>query len=422
MAFRDHVSNITTHADTVSVIHEMMDASLAANQSPILFDSIQESPGHRATMNILSRETLCAHWGIKPGELIDIMAEAMSNPMDPESIDATDAACFEVDAPLDLRLLPIPWHHQQDAGRYMSASIVIAERAGQRNASYHRQLIVDSTTLVARMVPRHLRSMTDEARNDGEAMEVAIVNGADPTVLLAAAMSFDNRLDELTVAAALHHRIHGSPLLVTRASNGVMVPANSEYVMTATITGEDAPEGPYVDITGTVDDVRDQPVISVQSIHHRQDPIFHAILPAGSEHKTLMGLPRAPTIKQAVDAVCDCHDVHLSDGGCGWLSSVIQITPSSADSAMDAITAALAGHRSMKQVTVVDRDIAVDDPEKVEWAMMTRWQPDRDTVILRDQKGSSLDPSRSAEGTTAKVGFDATIPHGVDPTPYRAVF
>ena len=51
---------------------------------------------------------------------------------------------------------------------------------------------------------------------------------------------------------------------------------------------------------------------------------------------------------------------------------------------------------------------------RVEWAMMTRWQPDRDTVLLTEQKGSSLDPSRSEDGTTAKIGIDATIPFGAD--------
>ena len=75
----------------------------------------------------------------------------------------------------------------------------------------------------------------------------------------------------------------------------------------------------------------------------------------------------------------------------------------------------------MKMVTIVDADIDVSDPVRVEWAMMTRWQPDRDTVILSGQKGSSLDPSMYDDRTTSKVGFDATIPPGVNPGPFTSV-
>ena len=138
-------------------------------------------------------------------------------------------------------------------------------------------------------------------------------------------MSFNERIDELRVAASLHMKVYGKPLRVIRLSNGVHVPADAEYAMEAVITGEDDEEGPYVDITGTVDDIRRQPVILIKQIHHRNSPIFHAILPAGKEHKTLMGLPRAPTIKSAVSQVTECTDVHLSEGGCGWLSSVVSI-------------------------------------------------------------------------------------------------
>ena len=197
-------------------------------------------------------------------------------------------------------------------------------------------------------------------------------------------------------------------------SNGIQVPADAEYAMVGRITVEDRSEGPYVDITGTLDDVRQQPLIRIDELHHRDRPVFHALIPGEAEHKTLMGLPRAPTVKQAVSEVCDCLDVHMSEGGCGWLAAVVQIDAKHPEDASNAIQAAFDGHRSMKMVTIVDADIDPTDPVRVEWAMMTRWQPDRDTVLLTEQKGSSLDPSRSEDGTTAKIGIDATIPFGAD--------
>ena len=263
--------------------------------------------------------------------------------------------------------------------------------------------------------------MVDNAHKKNEEVPIAVVNGPDPVVLLAAAMSFDEPLDELRVAAALHERLYGSQLEVIELENGIVVPAISEYAMEARITTSTGEEGPYVDITGTVDDIRLEPVIKYDKIHHRNSPIFHALIPAGVEHMTLMGMPRAPTIKTAVSEVVTCTDVYLTDGGSGWLSSVVQIIPEEKGDGMKAIKAALDGHKSMKQVIVVDDDIDVTNSSRVEWALMTRWQPDKDTLILSDQKGSSLDPSRSSDGTTSKIGMDATIEPGIDRSPYESV-
>ncbi len=164
-----------------------------------------------------------------------------------------------------------------------------------------------------------------------------------------------------------------------------------------------------------------EPVFQINSIHHRNNPIFHALIPAEAEHKALMGLPRAPTIKSAVSNVVQCHDVYMTEGGCGWLSAVVSITPKDSDDGQKAIVAALEGHRSMKMVTIVNQDIDVTDSVRVEWAMMTRWQPDLDTIILSGQKGSSLDPSRGDDGMTSKIGYDATLSPGVDMSPFTSV-
>ena len=83
--------------------------------------------------------------------------------------------------------------------------------------------------------------------------------------------------------------------------------------------------------------------------------------------------------------------------------------------------AAFAAHTSVKQVIAVDQDIDPEDPVAVEWALMTRWQPAKDTIILENQRGSSLDPSCNSDGTTSKIGKDATIPLGVDRSPFERV-
>jgi UbiD family decarboxylase len=422
MAFRDLLEGVGRDTAPISVDLEMRDRAFAAGGMGVVYSDVIEAPGHSAALDVLVRDRLCEIFSVSPGELIDVLAWGMANPEPPVLVDPFEAEVLQCrQEPVDLYGIPIPRHYQEDVGRYQSASVIIAEYGGVRNMSYHRQLLRDETHCVARFVPRHLRTMYETARANGDEVPIAVVNGADATVLLAAAMSFNENLDELTVAAALHNKLHGEPLRMVELPNGIAVPADSEYAMEARITLEMDDEGPYVDITGTVDGVRQEPVIEYDSVYHRSEPVFHALISAGVEHRTLMGMPRAPTIKAAVSKVVHCTDVYLTEGGCGWLSSVVQIQPQHDGDGIKAIHAALDGHRSMKQVVVVDEDIDVADPSRVEWALMTRWQPDTDTVILSGQKGSSLDPSRNEDGTTSKIGMDATLPVAVNRGPYKSV-
>ena len=422
MAFRDLLAGATEINEEISVNHGMLNHSKSINHEAVVFNNITEAEGMRSAINVLARDRLCSIFEISPGELIDILAWAMKNPTDPEIVSKENSPVFENKQEItDLTKIPIPWHYPEDRGRYQSASVIIAEYEGIRNMSFHRQFLRDANHCVSRFVPRHLRTMTDKARANGDEINIAVVNGPDATVLLAAAMSFTHDLDELTVAAALHQRLHGKPLQLVTLPNGIQVPADSEFAMEARITLQDDDEGPYVDITGTVDDIRQEPLIEYDAVYHRNQAIFHALIPAEVEHRTLMGLPRAPTIKAAVNAVVPCTDVYMTDGGSGWLSAVVAIEPQKEGDGLAAIHAALGGHGSMKQVTIVDTDIDCSNPVRVEWALMTRWQPDKDTVILSKQKGSSLDPSRDVDGLTSKIGIDATLPPGIDRKPYESV-
>src|SRR5450756_1461180 len=103
------------------------------------------------------------------------------------------------------------------------------------------------------------------------------------------------------------------------------------------------------------------------------------------------------------------RDVNVNPGGCSWLHAIVQIDKQNEDDGKKAILAAFEGHRSAKHVYVVDIDIY--NPLEVEWAMATRFQADRDLVILDRAPGSSLDPSADT-GThlTSRVGFDLTHP------------
>jgi 2,5-furandicarboxylate decarboxylase 1 len=226
-------------------------------------------------------------------------------------------------------------------------------------------------------------------------------------VLLAAATSLELGVDELEIANALE------PLdLVQAKTVDLYVPAESEFVLEGTVYRDNRhAEGPFVDLTETQDVVRQEPVFVVKAITHRYNAIWQALLPGRLEHKLLMGMPREPTIFRKVNEVVRCLDVNLNPGGCSWLHAIVQIDKEAEEDGRKAILAAFAGHRSCKHVFVVDQDVDIYDPMAVEWALATRFQADRDLVILPRQPGSSLDPS-AEPGTylTSKLGFDLTRP------------
>jgi UbiD family decarboxylase len=113
-----------------------------------------------------------------------------------------------------------------------------------------------------------------------------------------------------------------------------------------------------------------------------------------------------------VGAVTGVRNVHLTDGGCGYLHAVIQVRKSTQGDGKNAILAALAAHTSLKHVVVVDEDIDPFDPREVEYAIATRVRGDRDVMVITGARGSSLDPCRLEDGTNVKVGVDATMVMG----------
>jgi UbiD family decarboxylase len=244
--------------------------------------------------------------------------------------------------------------------------------------------------------------------------------GSPIQVLLAAAMSPTKGIDELSIANAL------APTPLVRCQTiDLEVPAEAELILEGHITDSLADEGPFPDLTGTMDSVRQQPIIEIHHITHRRDPIFHALLPSGMEHKNLMGMPREPTIFTAVDDVCRCTGAYVTPGGMSWLHAVVQIEKRDNEDGRRAIHAAFQGHTSLKHVVVVDTDVNPYDIAKVEWAIATRFQADRDLVVLTDQPSSSLDPSASQvpgqKTRTAKMGLDATAPLGPARQGYECV-
>jgi 2,5-furandicarboxylate decarboxylase 1 len=165
MAFRDHLAGAFKPTDSISCIHGLFDLSVN-RQHEMILANVTETPGHSAALNVLSRERLCSVLDLTPSNLIDVLGWAMDNPQ-PVNIVSSGPVLENTQDIVELSKLPIPHHYREDRGRYMSASIVIAEYNGQRNVSFHRQFMRDDNHVVARLVPRHLRTMLDNARMNG---------------------------------------------------------------------------------------------------------------------------------------------------------------------------------------------------------------------------------------------------------------
>jgi len=262
---------------------------------------------------------------------------------------------------------------------------------------------------------------TDTAwRKRGGDLPVAVCIGVSHAVLLAAAMSPEKGVDELGIA----HALSPTPLVKCKTVD-LEVPADCEIVLEGRLTHRLADEGSFLDLTETRDYVRQQPVLEIDCITHRSDAIYHALLPGRLEHKLLMGMPREPTIYAAVSQVCACKNVLITPGGTSWLHAIVQIEKRGPDDGRKAIEAAFRGHGSLKHVVIVDSDIDIYDTADVEWAIATRFQADKGLVVIKNQPGSSLDPSAAhvpgQKTRTAKMGLDATIPWGAHRSDFEKV-
>ena len=418
----DSAGFLLHHAAVADPYLEIARLALANDGWPLLFDHVKDSP-FRVVAGVCSdRRYFGLALGVPADQVIFQLAEGLARPQIPPCVER--GPCQEVVMPqVDLEQIPFLTHYPEDGGPYASSAVVfINDPQGGRNASYHRLLRLDRDRVAARLVER--RGTETAWRNSADGIPVGICIGLPLHVLLAASMAPAPGVDEMTVAQAL------APTPMVELSNGVRVPADAEFVMEGWITKSLTDEGPFVDLTGTYDFVRQQPVIEIHRVMHRRDAIYHALLPGRLEHKLLMGMPKEPTIFEEVNRVTKCLNVNITPGGASWLHAVVQIAKDAPDAGREAIAAAFRGHGSLKHVWVVDEDINPFEPNDVEWAVATRFQADRGLAVFTDQPSSSLDPSArhtpGQKSRTAKMGIDATIfwdtPTGpADPDAYRRI-
>jgi UbiD family decarboxylase len=375
----------------------------------LLFENVK---GYRARVaaNVCgTRKRICAALNVREEELYGRLTEAWRSPKKPKNV---SKGSVEEVAKKDLSEIPILRHFEKDAGSYITSAVVYGKSLDGciENVSVHRLQLLDKRHLAIRLVPRHLFKLWSMAKEAGKDLDVSISIGVHPAVILAASSPLPFGVNEFDVANTL---MGGNLTLIKCKHIDAYAPADAELVLEGRISAEkEVDEGPFVDITGTYDIMRKQPVVEIVSVMHRKDFVYQALLPSGTEHKLLMGLPHEVLIWNSVSKVVPkVYAVNLSEGGSGWLHAIISIDKQLEGDGKNALLAAFAAHPSLKHAVVVDSDINVFDASEVEWAIATRFQASEDLIIIGKARGSSLDPSADQETClTTKVGIDATSP------------
>jgi len=319
------------------------------------------------------------------------------------------------------QLLPLPTHNELDSGPYITAGLVITRNpeTGAQNVAILRCQLNGPDRLGVLVLPRQTHHFLAMAEAKGEPLPVAIVIGLDPLTLLASQAIAPLDQDELEIAGALY----GAPLPVVKClGSELLVPAEAEFVLEGRflpwVREPERPFGEFPQYYGSRDL---RPVIVIDRVTHRENPIFHTINGGGLEHLLLGAIPREATLlahlRRSFPSV---RDVHLPPGGACRYHLYVQMRKAHEGEAKNVILGAFAGHYDVKHVIVVDEDVNIHDPQEVEWAVATRVQADRDIIVIPGAHGSRLDPSAD-NGVGAKMGIDATIPLGVDPMRFKRI-
>jgi 4-hydroxy-3-polyprenylbenzoate decarboxylase len=245
----------------------------------------------------------------------------------------------------------------------------------------------------------------------GQPFPLAVAIGADPATILGAVTPVPDTLSEHAFAGLLRG---ARTELVQCLGSELTVPASSEIVLEGVIhPGEMAPEGPFGDHTGYYNEVDDFPVFTIERITHRREPIYHSTYTGRPpDEPAILGLALnevfVPLIQKQFPEI---KDFYLPPEGCSYRLAVVSIKkqyPGHAKRVMLGVWSFLRQFMYTKFVIVVDEDIDARNWQDVIWAITTRMDPVRDTVLIEHTPIDYLDFASPTSGLGGKMGLDAT--------------
>ncbi|MQA86966.1 MAG: UbiD family decarboxylase [Streptosporangiales bacterium] len=359
---------------------------------------------------------------VPPQQIRDEILRRLVAPVPPVVVDSgpVHEVCH-IGEDADLTRLPAYLQHEWDGGPYISAAIDITRdpSSGQYNAGVRRLMLRGRReTGVDMVAPSDLRAMYRRARQDGRTLQVAFVVGAHPLDYLATQLSIPG-VDEYSIMGALR----GCPMRLVRCQTvDLEVPCDAELVLEGQLEGDwTEAEGPFGEYTGCYGRVHHNPVFRVTAVTHRRDAVFETATIGGAQlhHTDTAGIVSLATEVTVWDAVCRAvaqpFQVYCPPAGTGLHHTRVALRVRDPGDGRNAIAAALSSRGNTKHVIAVDDDIDVFSDSMVEWAIATRFQADRDLVVLPGMRTLPLDPSlpphEGSSTVTAKMGIDATRRH-----------
>jgi len=402
--------DLKTVKRSVSTKYEIAALTAKADGSfALLFEKIKAKK-FRLVSNLVGTRTRFAQAvGAKEDDIHERIIHAIEHAKKPKKISEGQ---FMENQSSDASVLPIVTHFEKESGPFITSSIIYVKNPETRtqNSSFHRLMPLDKKHFSVRMVDgRDLHQAFMNSKKQKKDLKVAITIGVHPAVSIAGAYQADWGKDELNIANSI---LGGKLRLAECPYSGMLVPSGAEIVMEGKILHNKTHKEWMVEMLRTYDFARPQPVFELEKLYYRNNPIFHDILSGYSEHRLLMGMPIESKLNRNLKKTFpQIKQVSMTNGGCNWLHSVVQIKKRKDSDIKPIIKKTFATHRSLKMVTVVDTDIDPNDAQSVEYAMATRFQADRDLLIIKNVRGSSLDPSSDQKRLkTTKLGIDATTP------------
>lgn len=324
--------------------------------------------------------------------------------------------CVLTGAEIDLAKFPIQTCWPEDAAPLITWGLTVTKGPNKprQNLGIYRQQVLGPNKLIMRWLA-HRGGALDyrdwQQTYPGKPFPVAVALGADPATILAAVTPIPDQLSEYGFAGLLR----GSKTAVVQCQTvDLQVPASAEIILEGAIyPGEEALEGPYGDHTGYYNEVERFPVFTIERITHRDNPIYHSTYTGRPpDEPAMLGMALnevlVPLLQKQFPEIVDFY---LPPEGCSYRMAVVTMKkqyPGHAKRVMFGIWSFLRQFMYTKFVIVTDDDIDARNWQDVMWAITTRMDPARDTVIIENTPIDYLDFASPVSGLGSKLGFDAT--------------
>jgi UbiD family decarboxylase len=417
---RAHPDEVVRIVEPVSIAHDVMAIVLEYERRrryPILL--FEKVTGHDIPIvaNVVaSRRALAFALRVEERALAAEYARRIKESVKPVVVaDPPFRARGVTGAAVNLEALPVPVYFPGDAGRYLTAGMLVARDpdTGVETEGYHRfQLKGRARMGVSLHSRRRMFEYQRRAEVKGQSLPCAVVLGLHPLIAMGSLAYPPADVGKFEVVGGLL----GEPLQIAPCLTADLhVPAAAEIVIEGEILpGVREPEGPFGEFTGYVSRRSTEHVFVAKAIATRERPWFQSIGSGrAGDHITTLALVREAEITNALTRVIpNVRGVHVPLSGTSSFTAYVSIKQSRPGEAKHVIPIVLGVDHYVKLVIVVDDDIDVFDESDVMWAVATRMQADRDLVVISGSLGALLDPSADDQGLTAKLGIDATRPFG----------